>query len=126
MGLRDFLVPLGAPSLGAGRFCRRDKTPKIMRDRFGCPLGNALHGPFAFAVEVLGAARSARGGICVFFATGSVFKKSVTVQDAFLAAMSRTDNSGAANGAEANTNANSVVSARHHLHCDCSVGSRSR
>ena len=74
----------------------------------------------------LGDVRLARSGICVFFATIPVFKKSVTVQDAFLAAMSRNDNSGGANGAEANTNANSVVSGRHHLRCDCSGVSRSR
>src|SRR6516225_7257163 len=36
-----------------------------------------------------------RGGICVFFATVPVFKKSATVQGAFLAAVSRNDNSGA-------------------------------
>ena len=37
---------------------------------------------------------SARGGICVFFATIPVFLKSVTVQGGFFAAMSRNDNSG--------------------------------
>jgi len=73
----------------------------------------------------LGDVRLARSGICVFFATIPVYLKSVTVQGRIFAAMSRNDNSGGTDGAEA-TNANSVVSGRRDLYCNCSGGARSR
>jgi hypothetical protein len=69
----------------------------VLRPRPAQLLGwSAPHKPIAIRVfhGFLGDMRSARGGICVFFATLPVFLESVTVQDGFFDAMSRNDNSG--------------------------------